>query len=103
MPAICHQLAQDARQGLQILVLELMDGLAQWAAMNRERSEPIELERGNLAASTDHSTSVICLRQATASADRRFDRLDLPQTVCAQPGTEALAGCAVRWKQQIES
>ena len=48
MPAICHQLAQDARQGLQILVLELMDGLAQWAAMNRERSEPIELERGNL-------------------------------------------------------
>jgi hypothetical protein len=41
VPALSHQLAQERRQGSQILILEAMHGLAQGAAMEGKGQEPI--------------------------------------------------------------
>jgi hypothetical protein len=109
VPSVCHQLSQQSSQAPQVLILELVNGLAQRAAMKGTRSEPVELYWGNLAAMADSRATVTGpgtrtgLGKATVLADWGLDRFDFIQAVSAQPSAQALAGCTVGWKEQIES
>ena len=67
----------------------------------------VELQRGPPAVVANPCASVAKLvtrqRQAAPAADRRMDGFDLSQAAGAQPGAQAPAGHAIRWKEQIKN
>jgi hypothetical protein len=85
LPPLCHQMPQERSQTPQVLVLELVNSLAQRSAVKSIGPEPVELEWRNLAASAKIRAPVVQgtgQRQATVLANRGLNRLDGIQAVC---------------------
>ena len=84
LPSLCHQMPQERSQSPQILVLELVNGLAQRPAVKSVGPKPIELNWRNLATSAESPALVVLgtgQRQATMLAHRGLYRLDRIQAV----------------------